>query len=190
MVHAEADDEPSGDIDAGNDDEVTDSVSCECEVAIAKTVDPASGNPGDHVTYTYVVANTGTADVTDLTVDDDQLGQVGTAPSLAPGDEVTFHTRARLPAQGDTVVNVATVSATTDDAGRCSAKDEAVVTIVSAGGGGDDDGGNPPGQEGPGGGGTAFTGPADLPAGLMAILLLAGSGALALARRSRMPRGG
>jgi uncharacterized repeat protein (TIGR01451 family) len=179
VVHAEADDEPGGAVDDGNDAEVTDEVACACGVAIAKTAAPTSGNPDDQITYTYVVTNTGTADLLDLVVRDDRLGKVGEAGFLGIGNDVTFHAGATLPAEGASVVNVGTVEASTPDGERCTASDDAVVTIVSSGGGG-----NPPGDdEGPGGGGTAFTGPEDLPIIAMLLLLLAGLGALLSARR-------
>jgi uncharacterized repeat protein (TIGR01451 family) len=180
VVHAEAGDEPGGAVDDRNDDEVTDSVDCACGVAIAKTVDPASGNPGEQVTYTYLVTNTGNEQI-EVVVTDDLLGQVGTA-TLDAGEDRTFTRSIELPTDEVLVRNVATVEAVTASDETCSATDDAIVTIVSAGGGdnGEDD------EEGPGGGGTAFTGPADLPAGVMGLLLFAGLAALVVARPRRL----
>ncbi len=177
VVHAEAGDEPGDVIDEGNDAEVTDEVECACGVAIAKTVDPASGNPGDDVVYAYTVVNTG-EETADVVVTDDILGRVGEA-SLDPGEETVFRMDAVLPDQGTSVVNVATVRAETASGERCVDRDAATVTIVSSGGGG-----NPPGGEEPPGDGTAFTGPMDLPAGAAIMLFFAGLGGLLLAPRA------
>jgi uncharacterized repeat protein (TIGR01451 family) len=186
VVHAEAGDEPDGAVDGGNDAQVTDEVACACDVDIAKTADPASGNPGDEITYTYVVTNTGTAGLVDLEVTDDQLGDVGQVAALAPGQDATLEATSTLPTTGSAVVNVGTVVGYTTDGERCRASDDAVVTVVSGGGGG-----NPPGEgpDGDGGGGTAFTGPADLPLGVAMVLLVAGLVTLAATRR-RDPEGG
>ncbi len=46
---------------------------------------------GSPVTWTYVVTNTGNAELTNVVVTDDQLGKIGTIPSLAAGESVTFN---------------------------------------------------------------------------------------------------
>jgi uncharacterized repeat protein (TIGR01451 family) len=182
VVHAEAEDESGGAVDSGNDDSVTDEVACTCGVTIEKTASPTSGDPGDTITYRYVVTNTGN-EAAQVTVTDDLLGDVGT-DVLQPGAHTSFEMQATLPTSGAAVVNVATVVAETDTGERCTARDDATVTIVSAGGGGQPPGGNG-GEQPPGGGGTAFTGPADLPIAALVILATIGLAAIVVARRGR-----
>jgi hypothetical protein len=45
---------------------------------------------GSPVTWTYVVTNTGNAELTNVVVTDDQLGKIGTIPSLAAGESDTL----------------------------------------------------------------------------------------------------
>jgi archaellum component FlaG (FlaF/FlaG flagellin family) len=59
-------------------------------IKIVKTADPKSVEPGDEVTYTYVVTNTGDTTLTDVLVTDDKLGTVGTIDTLAAGDSKTL----------------------------------------------------------------------------------------------------
>ena len=67
-------------------------------IEIVKTVNPTSGDPGDTVTYTYVVTNTGDTTLYDVSVDDDVIGHIGDIDELAPGESVTLTKDWVLPA--------------------------------------------------------------------------------------------
>lgn len=68
------------------------------DISLTKTADPTTVEWGDEVTYTYTVTNTGSVDLHDVTVTDDngtpdQPGDdfvVGTVALLAPGEVATF----------------------------------------------------------------------------------------------------
>jgi hypothetical protein len=77
-------------------------------LSIAKTSNVESGAPGDTVTFSFTVTNTGDAPLFNISVDDDVLGHIGDIPSLAPGQSVTLTKEATL---GDTaLVNVGSAS--------------------------------------------------------------------------------
>ena len=54
-------------------------------ITIVKTVNPVSGEPGDTVTYTYVVTNTGDTTLYNVSVDDDVIGHIGDIDRARPG---------------------------------------------------------------------------------------------------------
>ena len=144
-------------------------------IEIVKTVDPVSGEPGDTVTYTFVVTNTGDTTLFDISVDDDVIGLIGDIASLEPGDSVTLTKDWVLPADEVSVTNVATVEGTDELGKTVTDDDDAVVTIVQAET-------PPPSPEPP----TAFTGSDALRFGVMALMLLGvGLIATALGRRRR-----
>lgn len=142
-------------------------------ISITVTPDPVSGTPGDTITYTYVVSNTGDAALTDISVNDDRLGHIGDVAHMQPGHAVTLRATRVLNASDVWVTNTATARGT-DVAGHVvSGTDVAAVTIVAAGSG-----------SGSGGDGTAFTGLDATPAAVVAALLgLLGAGFLIAARR-------
>jgi hypothetical protein len=73
-------------------------------LTIEKTSDIDSGSPGDTVTFSFKVTNTGDTTLTNISVDDDVLGHIGDIASLAPGQSVTLTATTTL---GDTdLVNV------------------------------------------------------------------------------------
>ena len=97
-------------------------------INIDKTVAPISGNPGNIVTYTYVVLNTGEATLFNISVDDDKLGHIGVIAQLDPGQSATLQKTAVLGTSG--VINVATATGT-DRLGRSvSDSDDATVSVV------------------------------------------------------------
>jgi hypothetical protein len=51
---------------------------------------PATSHVGDKVTYTFKVTNTGDVDLTNVAVNDDKIGAIGTIPSLATGASTTL----------------------------------------------------------------------------------------------------
>lgn len=82
-------------IDSANDSvgPVTDTASVDVinpGLSILKTSDVESGNPGDTVTFSFKVTNTGDVTLTNISVDDDVLGHIGDIPSLGPGQSVTL----------------------------------------------------------------------------------------------------
>jgi hypothetical protein len=144
-------------------------------IEIVKTVDPVSGEPGDTVTYTFVVTNTGDTTLFDISVDDDVIGHIGDIASLEPGDSVTLTKDWVLPSDEVSVTNVATVLGTDELGKTVTDDDDATVFIVEAAT-------PPPSPEPP----TAFTGSDALRFGMMALMLLGvGLIATALGRRRR-----
>jgi ethanolamine utilization microcompartment shell protein EutS len=139
-------------------------------------VNPQSGEPGDTVTYTYVVTNTGDTTLFHISVDDDVMGHIGDIDQLDPKESATLTADFQLPdQQGDLpLVNVGTATGTDVLGGSVSDDDNAGVTILRAE--------NPPTPPPP----TAFTGSDGERIGLIAAGLLAlGLLALALGRRRR-----
>jgi len=68
---------------------------------IEKTVSPLEVHPGDPLTYTYVVTNTGDAVLVDISVVDDRLGPIGSIARLEPGARGTLTMIAFAPACGE-----------------------------------------------------------------------------------------
>jgi uncharacterized repeat protein (TIGR01451 family) len=141
-------------------------------IKIVKTVDPVSGNPGDTVTYTFVVTNTGDTTLYDISVDDDVIGHIGDIAQLDAGDSATLTKDYVLPKGSTGVTNVGTATGTDTLGVQVSDDDPAFVTIVEAE--------NPPTPP------TAFTGSDAARIGLIAGMFGAlGLLALALGRRRR-----
>ena len=130
-------------------------------ISIVKTVSPRSGNPGDTVTYTYLVTNTGDTTLFNVSVDDDVIGHIGDIAKLEPGQSVTLTKDFVLPAGNPIVTNVGTATGTDVLGTQVSDNDDAFVTIVLAK--------NPPPSPPP----TAFTGSDAARLGLIAGVLLA-----------------
>jgi uncharacterized repeat protein (TIGR01451 family) len=148
------------------------------KLTISVIPDPASGSPGDSVTYRYLVRNTGDVTLTNLTVTDDQLGAVGTVPQLAPGHSITLTMTRTLSAKHVWVTNTGTATAQDPSGHHVTASDQASVTIVAPA--------TVPGGSGGNGDGTAFTGgDATLPGVAAVLLALVGAGSLLAAARRR-----
>jgi uncharacterized repeat protein (TIGR01451 family) len=136
---------------------------------------PVSGTPGDTVTYRFVLHNGGNATVSDISIDDDQLGHIGDVAQLVPGHTVTLTIDRVLSARHVWVVDEATATGADPSGATVTATDRAAVTIIAPTGSG-------PAPRG--GDGAAFTGSAvtaPLVAGI--VLGLLGAAALILARR-------
>ncbi len=144
-------------------------------IKIVKEVNPTSGNPGDIVTFSYKVTNTGDTTLYNVSVDDDVIGHIGDIAQLDPGDSVTLTKDWELPKGQPTVTNVGTATGTDVLGKTVTADDDATVTIVEAIH-------NPPKPPKP----TAFTGSDALRLGLLTLVLLGlGSLALVASRRRR-----
>jgi len=145
-------------------------------LTIVVTPAPGSGAPGDTVVYRYVVRNVGDATLTDVTVTDDRLGEIGTIAQLAPGHAATLRATRILSAADVWVTNVAAVRASDPTGASVEASGRASISIVAASGG----------TTGVGtGDGTAFTG-ADVTEPVAALIALGLVGLLLvrLTRRS------
>jgi len=148
------------------------------KLTISVVPDPASGSPGDSVTYRYLVRNTGDATLRNLTVTDDRLGAVGTVPQLAPGHSITLTMTRTLSAKHVWVTNTGTATAHDPSGHRVTASDQASVTIVAPA--------THPGGASGNGDGTAFTGgDASLPGAAAVLLAIVGAAALFAATRRR-----
>ena len=144
------------------------------KIDIVKTVDPKSGHPGDQVTYTYRVTNTGDTTLYHVVVVDDVLGHIGTIKELAPGETVELTETYTLPSHGESVKNVATASGSDALGLTVDGDAAAIVAIVAA------TGSTSPSPSG----GTAFTGSNATPlAALAGGLGLLGLLGLAVGRR-------
>jgi uncharacterized repeat protein (TIGR01451 family)/LPXTG-motif cell wall-anchored protein len=97
-------------------------------IAIVKTVTPVSGQPGDPVTYSYLVTNTGNTTLFNVSVDDDKLGHIGDIAEIAPGESVTLTKASTLGSVG--VTNVGCAEGTDALDKRVRACDDATVAVV------------------------------------------------------------
>lgn len=91
----------------GKDDHTLNIVS----IKVEKSSDKASGVPGDKVVYSFKVTNTSAITLTDISVDDDVLGNIGTIDSLAAGASKTLTKEYTVPDGDGAIVNVVTVCA-------------------------------------------------------------------------------
>jgi uncharacterized repeat protein (TIGR01451 family)/LPXTG-motif cell wall-anchored protein len=98
-------------------------------IDIDKTVDDATPDVGQTVTFTYVVTNTGDTTLFDVEVVDDQLGPVGTIAQLEPGESSTL-TLTMVVAADSPTVNVATATGEDILGLEVSDEDDAVISIV------------------------------------------------------------
>jgi uncharacterized repeat protein (TIGR01451 family) len=149
-------------------------------IEIVKTADPTEGSPGDTITYTFDVTNTGDVTLSDVSVDDDVLGHVGDVAQLDPGETVELQVEYVIPDATGPIVNVATVSGTDPLGEQVDARDDASVDVVLA-----TTVTPPPTTTKTPPGGTAFTGASGvIPlAGIALAFLFVGSGLLWLGRR-------
>jgi uncharacterized repeat protein (TIGR01451 family) len=74
---------PAGQV-CSNDDHLVDVV--HPEITVVKEADPRSGSPGEVITYTYTVTNSGDVPLYDISVDDDVLGHICDIAVLQPGE--------------------------------------------------------------------------------------------------------
>lgn len=152
-------------------------------LSIVKTSDIDSGSPGDTVTFSFEVTNTGDTPLTNISVDDDILGHIGDIPSLAPGQSVTLTETATL---GDSEhVNVGSATGADIIGLHVQAEDTLKVDVVL---GEITESGAAPGDQVQGGA-LATTGSDMFRVVLMAMFLLALGGSLiGEGRRRARPR--
>ncbi|NBD22901.1 DUF7507 domain-containing protein [Paenibacillus glycinis] len=81
-------------------------------LALSKTADVSSALPGESVDYTLTITNTGNATLTNIAVNDPQLGFATVFPSLAPGASQSFVVPFIVPALpvGTIIANTATAA--------------------------------------------------------------------------------
>jgi hypothetical protein len=99
-------------------------------ITIDKTPSVESGHPGDPVTYTYKVTNTGDVTLTNVVVNDDKLGHIGDIGTLEAGATATLTKAATI--GDDTVTNVGTVTGVDPLEKVVSDTDDATVQSVLA----------------------------------------------------------
>lgn len=99
------------------------------DIEIVKTVDESGPNPGDTITFSYEVTNTGDTTLFDVEVVDDQIGAVGTIDELAPG-EVVVLTKDDVVQADQSLVNVGTASGTDVLGEVVTDSDDEVISIV------------------------------------------------------------
>jgi uncharacterized repeat protein (TIGR01451 family) len=99
-------------------------------IHIVKTADPTSGSPGDTITYTYVVTNTGDTTLFDVRVDDDVIGHIGDITELEAGPEHAVTLTATFTLSNRPVTNVGTAVGTDVLGLTVTDDDEALVQVV------------------------------------------------------------
>ena len=99
------------------------------EIQIIKTVDDDGPNPGDTITFSYEVTNTGDTTLFDVLVTDDQLGDVGTIDELAPGEVVTL-TKDDVVQSDQSAVNIGTATGEDVLGLEVSDSDDEFISIV------------------------------------------------------------
>lgn len=99
-------------------------------IQIVKTANPTTITGSGTVTFTYVVTNTGDTPLSNISVDDDILGHIGTvAGPLAPGASVTL-TRAVTVNTSSPTRNVGTAVGHDNYGHTVSDTDDAVIAVV------------------------------------------------------------
>lgn len=104
----------------------------ESGLTITKTADKTSASLGDTITYTYVITNTSSGAINNLTLTDDKLGSVTlSSTSLNPSENITAtatHTVVVSDFPGP-ITNTATVSGTDPNGNSFTANASASVTL-------------------------------------------------------------
>jgi hypothetical protein len=100
------------------------------DIDLDKSANPPSANPGDTVTFSYSVLNSGDVDLFDVSVDDDVLGHIGDIPVLAAGETVVLTATQVL---GDSSVTNIGLAGGTDPLGLLVTDDDTVTVDVVLG---------------------------------------------------------
>jgi len=100
-------------------------------ISVVKTARPTHGEPGDTITYTYVVRNTGDATLIDVTVDDNKLGHICDIARLEPGDRRSCTATWTIPREASGDVRNVVVAEGTDESGETVRdRDTEVINVV------------------------------------------------------------
>jgi hypothetical protein len=100
-------------------------------ITVVKTAHPASGSPGDTISYTFDVTSTGDVDLTHVSVDDDVLGHICDIAILVPGQTATCTATHTIPQNAPgSIRNVATATGIDPTGRRVTDQDDATVDIV------------------------------------------------------------
>jgi len=102
-------------------------------LSITKAADKTSASPGETITYTYTITNTGNITVDNLTLEDDMLETIDldTITSLAQGDNITV-TKSYVVTENDLpgpITNTANVTGTDSNGNGLSAVDSVSVDL-------------------------------------------------------------
>lgn len=106
-------------------------------ITIVKTADKASASVGETVVYTFLVTNTSEVTLTNITVTDNVLGDLGKIDKLEPGKSGTKSVNYVVPAAAataGTVVNVATACFAVPEFDDNCASDDHTLTVVAVAG--------------------------------------------------------
>ncbi len=106
-------------------------------ISIVKSANVESASVGETVTYTFVVTNTSSVVLEDISVVDNVLGDLGKIDKLEPGQSGTKSVDYIVPASAataGTVVNVATACFATPEYDENCASDDHTLTVVNVGG--------------------------------------------------------
>jgi uncharacterized repeat protein (TIGR01451 family) len=152
-------------------------------IQIQKQARPQSGSPGDEITYTYTVTNTGDVELFDISVDDDVIGHICDIASLAPGESQECTATYTIPEDSPAHIRNVAVAEGHDEWG-VQVRDEDTEVIDFVLGQTITPTTTPPTKTPPGG--TAFTGSsAVIPLSVVALILLTAGTALLWAGRRR-----
>jgi len=120
---------------------ITDNVSASVKltytasIQVTKTANKTTASPGDNITYTYTVTNTGNVTADNVTLEDDKLGGVLSGLALSPGENVTATATYKVGILDllklKPITNIATVTAIDPTGNSISAKSEQVSVVVN-----------------------------------------------------------
>lgn len=126
--------DPKGGEVSGTDDETV-TFAQEAALEVVKTAEPAvSAIVGERIVYTYVVTNTGSVTLTNVTLDDDIEGPIALdRTTLAPGESASgsaTHIVTQDEFDAGSLTNTATATGTDPNNNEVSATDQATVRFV------------------------------------------------------------
>ena len=111
-------------------------------ISLTKTADPTTANPGDIITYSFTVENTGDVDLTNVILNDPMLdfgngvGEDFNLGTLAAHDTLSPNPSATYVAQTTDIGNLVNIATVTSNEGPTDT-DTATVTVTAEPGGGE-----------------------------------------------------